>query len=72
VDIRDGATDRWRPARVEARVDRAWQRFEGTFTVSEPGTHQLTVRARDRSGAMQPADQHINQVATVSVTVAVS
>jgi len=48
-----GAT--WRHARLQARQQRAWQRFELSWTPDAAGRHEVVVRATDRRGVTQPA-----------------
>jgi sulfane dehydrogenase subunit SoxC len=69
VDISEDQGASWRPARLEPMRDRAWQRFESTFTVREPGEHRILTRARDRHG-VQPVHHEINQITDVTVRVA--
>ena len=68
VDVGVGAS--WHAARLEPMRDRAWQRFESTVTLTRPGEHRILACARDRHG-QQPMDEHINQVASVTVRVKV-
>jgi sulfane dehydrogenase subunit SoxC len=66
VDVGVGAS--WHAARLEPMRDRAWQRFESTVALTRPGEHHVFACAHDRQG-MQPMDEHINQVARVTVRV---
>ena len=68
VDVGVGAS--WHAARLEPMRDRAWQCFESTVTLTRPGEHRILACARDRHG-QQPMDEHINQVASVTVRVKV-
>ncbi|MEO3826367.1 molybdopterin-dependent oxidoreductase [Actinomadura sp. B10D3] len=59
----------WQPARLEPRTDHAWQRFDAALEIPAAGEYRLAVRARDRGGAVQPAEEHINQIPHVTVHV---
>jgi sulfane dehydrogenase subunit SoxC len=64
----DGGTT-WRAAALDSR-DRtpAWQRFVMPWTVEEPGRYELSCRATDRAGSMQPGVGR-NRIHTIVVSV---
>ncbi len=59
----------WFAAALGPRTDYAWQPFEANWTPARPGRHVISVRATDSHGDTQPDDLHINQVASIAVTV---
>ena len=70
VDVSADGDGTWLPADVEAREDRAWQRFNAVWRPVESGTHVLCSRAVSGSGATQPLAGRRNAIHHVEVSVA--
>lgn len=69
VQVRVGEDGEWFDAKVGKRTDYAWQSFEATWIASRVGRHVISARATDCRGNTQPFGEHINQVASVEVSV---
>jgi DMSO/TMAO reductase YedYZ molybdopterin-dependent catalytic subunit len=69
VDVSSDGGETWRPARVEARIHREWQRFTLRCSPARAGTATLLARATDSRGATQPMTGARNAVHSVEVTV---
>ena len=69
VEVRVGRDGAWRPAHVEPRRQRSWQRFTLPWTPDRPGPVELAVRATTSAGETQPATDWRNAWHTVGISV---
>ena len=69
VDISVDADKTWMEARVEAREERAWQRFVLSWRPADPGAALLCSKAYSHDGAGQPEFGRRNAIHRVEVTV---
>ena len=67
VSVDDGVE--WRPATLEPRSGRSWQRFSLAWRPTKTGTHVLSSKARIADGTCQPVDGARNAIYGVSVRV---
>jgi sulfane dehydrogenase subunit SoxC len=70
VDISTDGGGAWRPAVLEPRVGRAWQRFAAAWRPEQNGTYELCARAATADGRTQPLSEARNAIYRVSVNVA--
>jgi DMSO/TMAO reductase YedYZ molybdopterin-dependent catalytic subunit len=70
VDVSTDGGATWLTAQVEAREDRAWQRFNASWRCVESGTLVLCSRAVSGTGAIQPPTGRRNAIHRVGVSVA--
>jgi DMSO/TMAO reductase YedYZ molybdopterin-dependent catalytic subunit len=70
VDVSTDGGAAWLAAKVEAREDRAWQRFNASWRPVESGTLVLCSRAVSGTGAIQPPTGRRNAIHRVGVSVA--
>jgi Mo-co oxidoreductase dimerisation domain. len=69
VDISVDAGATWMEAQVEAREERAWQRFALLWRTTDSRVALLCSRAYSHDGATQPESGHRNAIHRVEVTV---
>lgn len=69
VDVSVDAGETWMTAQVEAREERAWQRFAFSWQPVNPGPVVLCSRAHSHDGAQQPGRHCRNAIYRVEVTV---
>jgi DMSO/TMAO reductase YedYZ molybdopterin-dependent catalytic subunit len=69
VDISVDAGETWMEAQLEARQERAWQRFVLPWRPADPGAVQLCSKAYSHDGAGQPESGRRNSIHRVEVTV---
>jgi sulfane dehydrogenase subunit SoxC len=67
VSVDGGVT--WTRAQVEARTERAWQRFVFSWRATGPGAVVLCARAHAHGGATQPAFGRRNAIHRIEVKV---
>jgi hypothetical protein len=70
VDISTDGGVTWRPAVLEPRVGRTWQRFAASWQPELNGTYELCARATTADGRHQPLSGARNAIHRVSVHVA--
>jgi DMSO/TMAO reductase YedYZ molybdopterin-dependent catalytic subunit len=70
VDVSVDGGVNWRTAWVEAREDRAWQRFSTSCHLPDSGRVTLCSRAASGAGAIQPTGGRRNAIHHVEVSVA--
>jgi Mo-co oxidoreductase dimerisation domain len=69
VDISVDAGETWMEARVEAREERAWQRFVLSWHPADPGAALLCSKAYSHDGVGQSEFGRRNAIHRVEVTV---
>jgi DMSO/TMAO reductase YedYZ molybdopterin-dependent catalytic subunit len=69
VDVSTDGGSTWRPAAVEARVERGWQKFSLAWQPERRGTCVLQSRAGNADGQVQPASGARNAIHSVRVMV---
>jgi DMSO/TMAO reductase YedYZ molybdopterin-dependent catalytic subunit len=69
VEVSTDSGANWSLAELEAREERAWQRFTLTWRPAEPGPISFACRATSRDGTTQPMSGRRNAIQRVGIRV---